>query len=1095
MALLRLLLGQDWTANRDAVLGEIAGDVKRKKGNRILMVPELISHDTERRLAAMAGDTASRFAEVLSFTRLLRRVAELRGFAAVECMDNGGRVVAMASAARQTASRLKAYASVETKPEFLTGLVDAVDEFKRCCIGSGDLAAAARQTEGNLAQKLEELALLLETYDALCQRGKKDPRDQMTWLLEQLEDSDYAENHTFYIDGFPDFTRQHLAIIGHLIGHSPQVTVSLNCDKVGSKRAAFEKAGKTAAQILKLAEKAGIPVEIQVIPDRDNALKPVRQALFQGKAERIPDAGERLLPYRCDTVYEECTAAAERILELVRKGVRYREIGVVCTDPARYRPLLTMVFRKAGIPAYLSGNEPVLDKSAVATVISAMDAAVSGLDQKAVLRYLKSELSPLDSDTCDRLENYAVTWGIRGSRWEQEWVWNPDGLTDKWTDAHREMLERLNRAREAALAPILQIRRDLMNATDLGQQVMALYRFLDRIGLAERLDQMAAKMDAAGDRRGAQELNQLWEILLTALEQMYDVLGKTHWDTETFGRLFRLLLSQYEVGTIPPVLDAVTVGEVTGMRCQQVKHLIVLGAEEGMLPSYGGSSGVLTDQERVALRELGVPLTGGAMDALEEAFAEIYGVFCGADESIMVTCAAGQSASVYRRLCAMAGLADGVIFRENGTVPGANAAEAGAYLARFREEEQAETLGVGLEYEKICARADYSHGTIQPEGIRGLYGDKLTLSASQIDRQAECRFSYFLRYGLRAKERKENTVDPAEFGTYVHAVLEQTAREIRDLGGFHAVSLERTLEIAHGYAKKYADERFSQLDSSRVQYLFRRNNEELDAVVRELWEELSVAGFAPVDFEVYFGENGKMPPIPIHGAAMDAEVQGYVDRVDTWEDHGRNFFRVVDYKTGKKSFDYCDVFNGVGLQMLLYLFALEQGGRGVVGENPVPAGVQYFPARVPLIASDGRLTSEEADIQRDAERKRKGLILLDEQVIQAMEPGDSIRRLSCKRKSDGTLTGDLADAEQLRQLRAYVFDCLRSLTDQIASGQVEPNPYMRGTSHSACGFCPYGAVCRLDGTDACRNYKTMSAQRFWEEIEKEVRSHGGYADN
>ena len=32
-------------------------------------------------------------------------------------------------------------------------------------------------------------------------------------------------------------------------------------------------------------------------------------------------------------------------------------------------------------------------------------------------------------------------------------------------------------------------------------------------------------MDAAGDNRSAQILNQLWEILLSALEQMYDVLG------------------------------------------------------------------------------------------------------------------------------------------------------------------------------------------------------------------------------------------------------------------------------------------------------------------------------------------------------------------------------------------------------------------------------------------------------------------------------------------------------------------------------------------------------------------------------------------
>ena len=178
--MLHLLLGTDWTANRDEVMKRIAADIAGRKGNRILMVPELISHETERRLCAAGGDTASRYAEVLSFTRLARRVADAMGSAAEECLDNGGRVVAMAAAAKNLASRLKAYAAVETKPEFLTGLIDAVDEFKRCCISSGDLSRAAGETEGSLAQKLEELSLLMESYDALCSRGKRDPRDQMT---------------------------------------------------------------------------------------------------------------------------------------------------------------------------------------------------------------------------------------------------------------------------------------------------------------------------------------------------------------------------------------------------------------------------------------------------------------------------------------------------------------------------------------------------------------------------------------------------------------------------------------------------------------------------------------------------------------------------------------------------------------------------------------------------------------------------------------------------------------------------------------------------------------------------------------------------
>ena len=99
--MLKLLLCEDWLANRDEILKRLARDVAERQGERILLVPELISHDMERRLCRWAGDTASRYAQVLSFTRLARRVAESVGAAAEECLDKGGRVVAMAAAGRQ----------------------------------------------------------------------------------------------------------------------------------------------------------------------------------------------------------------------------------------------------------------------------------------------------------------------------------------------------------------------------------------------------------------------------------------------------------------------------------------------------------------------------------------------------------------------------------------------------------------------------------------------------------------------------------------------------------------------------------------------------------------------------------------------------------------------------------------------------------------------------------------------------------------------------------------------------------------------------------------------------------------------------------
>ena len=110
----------------------------------------------------------------------------------------------------------------------------------------------------------------------------------MTWLLEQLEDSDYAQTHVFYIDGFPDYTRQHLEILEHLIQFSPSVTVSLNCDSIGSRQLAFEKAGQTASEIYRAAQRLNIPVQVELIPGREDALSPMREKLEPVRAALTP---------------------------------------------------------------------------------------------------------------------------------------------------------------------------------------------------------------------------------------------------------------------------------------------------------------------------------------------------------------------------------------------------------------------------------------------------------------------------------------------------------------------------------------------------------------------------------------------------------------------------------------------------------------------------------------------------------------------------------------------------------------------------------------------------------------------------------------
>ncbi len=1086
--MLTLLLGTDWVANRNAVMDRIRGDVAQQKGCRILMVPEMISHDTERRLCAVAGDTTSRFAEVLTFTRLASRVADSVCHGTQACLDNGGRVVAMAAAARHLHSKLKAYASVETRPEFLTGLVDAVDEFKRCCITASDLLAASRQTQGSLAQKLEELSLLLDAYDGLCSQGKRDPRDQMTWLLEQLEDSDFAQGHVFYIDGFLDFTRQQTAILEHLIRNSREVVISLNCDCPNSSKLSFEKAGQTAAELLRFAKENGVEVAVKRISVGKSQLQTVRDHLFQGNIEALADDSICLRAYRAETIHDEIVAAAQQVMELVRGGCRYRDIALVCTDISAYRGAVNMVFRRCRIPVYLSGSEDILEKSVMITVLSALDAALGGFEQRDVLRYLRSALSGLELDDYDKLENYAVIWNINGSRWTNRWEYHPSGLNEPWTEEAEKELTALNGLRSSALEPLVELQKGFRDAVCLRQQVQALCAFMESIHLSERLADLANEMDLQGDNRSAQILNQLWDILLSALEQMYDVLGDTVWDSESFTRLLKLLLSQYDVGTIPPVLDAVTVGAVSTMRVHQSKHLILLGALEGTLPGYGTGSGILSDQERSVLRKMGVPLNGGSMDGLQSEFASIYGLFCGPQESIRVFCPAGQPSFVYRRLSKLAG-GEMSLQQSLGMALG-DKVEAGAFLVRRNDPAAAEQLALTDIYRDVEGRKHHSLGKIHRDTIQKLYGTRLNLSASQVDKLADCRLSYFLKYGLRARERKPVTVDPAEFGTYIHAVLELTVQKVMDKGGFRAVSLEDTLAIAKEYSDLYVREHFREIQSERVLYLFRRNSQELELIVSELWEEMQDSAFLPVGFEVGFGDGGEMNPIPIHGSVMEAQLRGFVDRVDLWQGSRGNYYRVVDYKTGKKDFDYCDVFNGLGLQMLLYLFALQNNGSALVGEQAQPAGVQYFPARVPFVTTEGALDTEEAAKERERAWKRKGLLLCDEAVLNAMEPYVIPKRLSYTRKKDGTLSGDLADAGQFDLLKDYIFMLLGKMVDDIASGNVEANPYTRGSSHNACAFCPYGSICNPDTVEGRRDYKAMNAQRFWDEVEKEMNTDG-----
>ena len=216
-----------------------------KTAQRILVVPEQFSHEAERMLCRAGGDTISRFAEVLSFSRLASRVFSIEGGSACEETDAGGRLLLMALAVEQVRPRLKLFGASTSRPEFLLQLLDTLEEFRAYCLRPELLRAASEKLSGALAVKTEEFALLMESYDAACANAGQDPSSRLTRLAAALETGTFAAGRQLYLDGFTDLNGVELEILTQLLAGGAEVTVALSCDSPAGGAQIFDAARDT----------------------------------------------------------------------------------------------------------------------------------------------------------------------------------------------------------------------------------------------------------------------------------------------------------------------------------------------------------------------------------------------------------------------------------------------------------------------------------------------------------------------------------------------------------------------------------------------------------------------------------------------------------------------------------------------------------------------------------------------------------------------------------------------------------------------------------------------------------------------------------
>lgn len=1103
--MLTILMGRAKTGKSDQVLRRIGelGDT----GKQILLVPEHASHQAEVDLCRACGPVASRHAEVLSFRRLGDRVLSITGGIAQVTLDGGGKLLTLQKALTEVSPELRVYCRPSQKAAFLQQLLDLIDELRCYDVTPETLYTKAREIQGATRDKLLDLSLLYGAYEARLRRPGFDARDRMSKLCDHLEESGYAVGKDVFLDGFTYFNSQERRVLEMLLRQAKSVTVTLLGEK-DSREEMFEASLKTRDQLIRMAERTGCGCECVYLTSRDESALGHLEKHFFGENVLYTEDCSAIRVREADTAFSEVEQTAADIRRLAAAGkCRYRDITVAARNMGDYEGLIETVFERYGIPVYLSRRSDMLEKPVWNLLTGVLSAMENGFEYEDMFRWLKTGLAGLTAAECDVLENYVLKWEIHGQMWlrETDWTDHPEGYGAVWNEEQQTRLDEINLLRRRVRTPLLHLYEGVKAGETALEKVQSLYSFMEELGLQAALEEQMQTQAAAGRLQQAEETAQLWEILCGILDQFTEILGEEPLETEEFTRLLRQVAAQYSVGTIPAALDQVSVSEITRNDRHTTKYLFLLGANDHVLPGVGQSGGILNESDRDELAQRGIALAPTGMEQMGIELQNLYAALAQPTDGLFVSYPTAdvsggelRPAFVVGRLLTL--FPELRLERENtdkeyrltAILPALEMAgqTAGGALRRYFEKQERFREPLAAMERAAASR----RGSLSPAAVQALYGRSVRMSASRLERLRSCHFAYFVEYGLRAKPREAAAFDAPQIGTFLHFLLEHVTKEVLDLGGFAQVETETLHALVRRYIDQYVAEELHNFQNrnARFRYLFARLRNTAYAVVDQIAEEMRCSDFVPLEFELSFGDHGQLPAVVISEPDCELRVGGKVDRVDGWVKDGKLYLRVVDYKSGKKSFDLAAVRMGLDIQMLLYLFALQKEGRQRFGMEIEPAGVLYLPARDEILQAERNISSEKLQIQREKELRRTGLLLSEPEVLRAMEHSamETPRFLPLRVSRDGNLGGSIASAAELGRLGQYVEKLLHQIAGEVRQGNIDADPCCHSEDDSFCKFCDWAGACHFqDGRDGDHlNYiLPVKAEEFWQMLDQDAK--------
>ena len=621
--------------------------------------------------------------------------------------------------------------------------------------------------------------------------------------------------------------------------------------------------------------------------------------------------------------------------------------------------------------------------------------------------------------------------------------------------------------------------------------------------MEDRIEAMAKAQQEAGFLDGAAETGQSWNVICRIFDQIVETVGEERLSGRALRQIVEAGLAEMEIGIVPVNPDSVLVGTMQRTRVGRVKALLVLGANEGLLPLQKTDEGLLSEREKAVLEEMDLEFSRTEDMVKQEERLAIYRTLSQPEERLYVSCSridetGGElrPSAVFRELenflQSRAESDDSVVLGdlEDGEVTEIAVSPKGAisYLTdAFREyledgKLDEDWLYAGLWYgshepeemERIRRGMEFDNeqNALGGQLADALYrGDRRAIeaSASRLEKYSGCPFAHFISYGLRPEDLRVFEMGPREIGDIYHECIMKLSQRLTagedSFQGLDAVPVAVTdpdsrwmkitqeecrEEIRRILQEETGTYREGLLSSGRNESY--RTERIVDICSRVAWAmigQVRRGRIREMYFEQPFARGAQLPPIRVTAGEHEVLIKGKIDRMDVLEmpeheDGLETAVRIVDYKTGGDSVDVEHFRSGYKLQLMLYLKAATQK------QEVKPAGVFLFKIREIDADADARTVvpgEAAAEERMEDAYKLEGIVLDDMDLIDAMdtEIGGASKVLPIKYvKKNGTYSGSsggyLFSREEFEELSAQVDRQVDRICREICDGKIDIRP-------------------------------------------------------